>query len=82
MSKLKHNIKYTLLWYGDLLEKMYQSDKLSMDEIAALVGCSPNTVRNAILRLGIPRRRYTMSKGALLARKMGGIILHKKEKRK
>jgi hypothetical protein len=69
----KRSPKYLLLWQRDWLKTRYEKDGLSTYQIAEVVGCSQFSVFNALVRMGIKRRKYTMSKSALLARQKGGF---------
>ncbi len=63
------------------LKEQYISKRRSICEIARQIGCSWGTVKNALIRLKIKQRRYTITPRSLRSRARGGR-LHNKAKRK
>jgi len=63
----------TLLWKEGWLRNKYLVEKMTLSSIADLVGSTEGAVRYALDKLGIERRRYTMSKIALASRKKGAM---------
>jgi hypothetical protein len=77
----KEQYKYLLLWTPKWLERVYLKEGLSTYQIADVVGCNQSTVWGALKKLGLKRRKYTMSKMARLARQKGGIARQYKKKK-
>jgi len=71
--------KYLLLWQPDWLKTRYEKDGLSTYQIAEIVGCDQSSVFYVMRRLGVKRRKYTMSRMARLARQKGGIARQTKK---
>lgn len=46
-----------------LLTKLFLEDKLTLNEIADRIGCSPSTVTNRLKELGLERKDHTLSQG-------------------
>lgn len=65
--------KYKKLWNKEWLRKEYIEKERTLASIANEIGCKEGTVRNALNRLAIGRRRYTLSKEAIRCRIKGGI---------
>jgi hypothetical protein len=65
--------KYKQLWDEEWLRKEYLIKKRACSDIAKQVHCREGTVRNVLIRLGIKRRRYTLSRIALKSRHKGAI---------
>ena len=64
--------KYPTLWNKANLTKLYITQGKTIGEIADDVGCYWFTVKNALVKLKIKRRRYTMTPEAIKARALGG----------
>lgn len=60
---------YPKIWDKKWLNEEYIEKKKTIQEIADETGCFWYAVKNALVRLGIERRRYTMSKAAYQVRK-------------
>jgi len=60
---------YPKLWDKKWLEREYIEKKKTIQQIADELGCFWYAVKNALVRLGIERRKYTMSKLAKKVRK-------------
>lgn len=56
IAQRTHHRVYPELADGDLLRRWYETEGLSASEIAAEVGCAPQTVSAALARHGIPAR--------------------------
>ena len=73
---------HSKLWRSGYLEKQYTQLNRSIGSIAKEIGCYKGTVINALDKLGIVRRRYTMSKEAHLARKKATEISSRNRRRR
>lgn len=60
------------LWQRGWLKRQYEKQGRTVLAIANLVGCEESNVRHALKRLGIDRRKYTMTRAARRARSLGG----------
>lgn len=60
---------YPKLWDKVWLNKEYNEKQKTIQQIADDLGCFWYAVKNALVRLGIERRKYTMSKLAKRVRK-------------
>ena len=63
--------RFKLLWKNGWLEREYAVKGKSIDAIADCLGCTWGTVKNALRKLNIQTRRYTLSRAAIRARKLG-----------
>lgn len=63
---------YSKLWNKTWLATQYTKKKKTIREIADEVGCHWFTVKNALVKLKIKRRKYTMTDKARKARGIGG----------
>ena len=73
--------KYPKLWNRAWLTEQYVGNKRSIRDIANEVGCFWYSVKNALVKLGIKRRKYTMTDQALVARLRGGKSMRTKKLR-
>ena len=60
------------LWRRTWLEHQYLKRGMSIAAIARVVGCDWGTVKYALVKFRIKRRRYTMTRQAHRARELGG----------
>jgi len=72
--------KYPKLWNREWLTDQYVEQRRTIRDIATEIGCYWYSVKNALVKLGIQRRKYTMTNEALIARVHGGQS--KKNKRR
>jgi len=59
------------LWLEGWLKEEYETKTRTLNDIALEIGCKEGTVRNALNRLGIKRRRFTMTEKAMEKRRKG-----------
>ena len=65
--------KYKKLWENGWLKKEYEIKKRTLTSIGNELGCKEGTVRFALNRQGIKRRRYTLTEASLEARYKGAL---------
>lgn len=63
--------RYVLLQDHNWLERKYLGEGKAMGEIAEELGCDPVSVRSALIRFGIKKRKYTLSNKAIEGRRKG-----------